>query len=458
MTTLNFTPTRTTALRRRLGGRWIDDWRAEDGEFWNSAGRYIARRNLIFSVLCEHIGFSVWSLWSVLVLFLGKDYGFDPAQKFLLTALPTLVGSMLRLPYTFAVGKFGGRNWTIISALLLLMPSILIAIVLKPGVSFGTLLAVSLFAGVGGGNFASSMTNINAFYPSRLKGWALGVNAGGGNLGVPIVQIVGLIVLATLGVSHPRAMVAIYIPLIVLAALGAALTMDNLTQNKNVKGAIREVLRHRETWIMSLLYIGTFGSFIGFSFAFGQVLLVQFPRQFPAPVKAAAITFLGPLLGSLIRPVGGALADRFKGSTVTFFNFIAMAIGALIVLSASQLGSLPIFVVGFIVLFVFSGVGNGSTYKMIPAIFHAKAQLEVGAAEALAIAHARANRRAGALIGLAGAIGAFGGVLVNLAFRQSFLTLKNGDGAYIAFIAFYAICVAVTWAVFMRRRERLEGV
>jgi MFS transporter, NNP family, nitrate/nitrite transporter len=460
MTTVNTTTSaRTTALRRRLGRRWIDDWRPEEGEFWNTTGRFIARRNLIFSVLCEHIGFSVWSLWSVLVLFLGKDYGFDPAQKFLLTALPTLVGSVLRLPYTFAVGKFGGRNWTIVSALLLLVPTILIAIVLKPGVSFGTLLTVSLFAGVGGGNFASSMTNINAFYPARLKGWALGVNAGGGNLGVPLVQIVGLIVLAALGVNHPRAMVAIYIPLIVLAALGAALTMDNLTQNKNVKGAIREVCRHRETWIMSLLYIGTFGSFIGFSFAFGQVLLVQFPSQFPAPVKAAAITFLGPLLGSLIRPVGGALADRFKGSTVTFFNFIAMAIGALIVLSASQLGSLPIFVVGFIVLFVFSGVGNGSTYKMIPAIFHTKAQLEVGAGEEIAVAHARATRRAGALIGLAGAIGAFGGVLVNLAFRQSFLTLKNGDGAYIAFIAFYAVCVAVTWAVFMRQREgRLEGV
>jgi NNP family nitrate/nitrite transporter-like MFS transporter len=460
MTTVNTTTaTRTTVLRRRLGGRWIDGWRPEDGEFWNTTGKYIARRNLIFSVLCEHIGFSVWSLWSVLVLFLGKDYGFDPAQKFLLTALPTLVGAVLRLPYTFAVGKFGGRNWTIISALLLVVPTILIAIVLKPGVSFGTLLAVSLVAGVGGGNFASSMTNINSFYPSRLKGWALGVNAGGGNLGVPIVQIVGLVVLATLGVNHPRAMVAIYIPLIALAALGAAVTMDNLTQNKNVKGAIREVLRHRETWIMSLLYIGTFGSFIGFSFAFGQVLLVQFPSQFPVPVKAAALTFLGPLLGSLIRPVGGALADRFKGSTVTFFTFIAMAIGALIVLSASQLGSLPIFLVGFIMLFVFSGIGNGSTYKMIPAIFHAKAQLEVGAAEDLAVAHARATRRAGALIGLAGAIGALGGVLVNLAFRQSFLTLKNGDGAYIAFIAFYAVCFAVTWAVFMRRREgRLEGV
>ena len=460
MSDLNITTTSTTtAARRRLGGRWIEDWRPEDGEFWNTIGKAVARRNLIYSVFSEHIGFSVWSVWSVLVLFLGSNYGFDPAQKFLLTAAPTLVGAALRLPYTFAVGKFGGRNWTIVSALLLLVPCILIAIVLKPGVSFNTLLIVSLFAGLGGGNFASSMTNINAFYPARLKGWALGVNAGGGNLGVPAVQLVGLLVLATLGAQHPRAVVAIYIPLIVLAAVGAVVKMDNLRVNSNSKGAIREVSRHSETWIMSLLYIGTFGSFIGFGFAFGQVLLVQFPEQFPQPVKAAALTFLGPLLGSLIRPIGGALADRFKGSVVTFYNFIAMAVGALIVLGASQLNSLPLFLVGFVMLFTFSGIGNGSTYKMIPAIFHAKAQLEVGAGVALAEADRRAIRCSGALIGLAGAIGALGGVMVNLAFRQSFLTLKNGDGAYIAFIAFYAVCCLVTWVVFMRQRPgRLLGV
>jgi MFS transporter, NNP family, nitrate/nitrite transporter len=453
------TTTTTTAGRRRLGGRWIDDWRPEDGAFWNTVGRAVARRNLIYSVFSEHIGFSIWSIWSVLVLFLGPNYGFDPAQKFLLTAAPTLVGAALRLPYTFAVGKFGGRNWTIVSALLLLVPCILIAIVLKPGVSFNTLLIVSLFAGLGGGNFASSMTNINAFYPARLKGWALGVNAGGGNLGVPAVQLVGLLVLATLGTQHPRAVVAIYLPLIILAAIGAVIKMDNLRVNSNSKGAIREVCRHSETWIMSLLYIGTFGSFIGFGFAFGQVLLVQFPEQFPQPVKAAALTFLGPLLGSLIRPIGGALADRFKGSVVTFYNFFAMAVGALIVLGASQLNSLPVFVVGFVMLFIFSGIGNGSTYKMIPAIFHAKAQLEVGAGLDLAEADRRAIRRSGALIGLAGAIGALGGVMVNLAFRQSFLTLRNGDGAYFAFIAFYVVCCMVTWVVFLRERQgRLLGV
>ena len=157
----------------RRGGRWIDDWRPEDYDFWNGGGKKVAKRNLIFSVTSEHIGFSVWSLWSVLVLFLGPAYGISPAQKFLLTAVPTLVGAGLRIPYTFAVAKFGGRNWTIVSALLLLIPTTLIAVLLKPGVSFETLLIIAAVAGVGGGNFASSMTNINSYYPARLKGWAL---------------------------------------------------------------------------------------------------------------------------------------------------------------------------------------------------------------------------------------------------------------------------------------------
>src|SRR6478735_6649366 len=453
------TPADPAIPKAHHGKHWIEDWRPEDPVFWAETGARIAKKNLVFSVISEHIGFSVWSMWSVLVLFLGPEYGIDAAGKFLLTALPTLLGAVLRLPYTLAVGTFGGRNWTMITALLLLIPPVGIAIVLQPGVSYGALLFVAGLAGVGGGNFASSMTNINAFYPARLKGWALGVNAGGGNLGVPVVQLVGLLVLATLGANHPRAMVAIYIPLIVLAAIGAALAMDNLSQNSNAHGAIREVTRHRETWIMSLLYIGTFGSFIGFGFAFGQVLLVQFPEQFPTPVKAAALTFIGPLLGSLIRPVGGALADRFRGSVVTFYNFMVMALGAIVVLVAAQMKSLPLYLVGFVVLFVTSGIGNGSTYKMIPAIFAAKGQKEVGSGGEVAMATFLSTRRAGALIGLAGAIGAFGGVLVNLAFRQSYLTSKSGDGAVMAFIAFYAVCCLVTWAVFLRRHEgRLEGV
>src|SRR4051812_23367570 len=283
MTTIEATP----GLIDLPAGRshWIDDWRPEDPVFWETTGRSVARRNLIFSILSEHIGFCIWSMWSAFVLFLGPAYGFDAGQKFLLTTVPTAVGAVLRIPYTLAVARFGGRNWTIVSAALLLVPAILTAIVLQPGVSFTTLLVVAAVAGVGGGNFSSSMSNIDAFYPQRLKGWALGLNAGGGTLGVAAVQLVALAVLATAGAAHPRLILAVYIPLIVVATAGAALFMDNLTHATNEKRAMREVLRDPTTPIISFLYVGTFGSFIGFGFAFGQVLQIQFHSTFNSPMR-----------------------------------------------------------------------------------------------------------------------------------------------------------------------------
>jgi MFS transporter, NNP family, nitrate/nitrite transporter len=451
--------TAPAAAPTRSAGRWIDDWRPEDPAFWESTGKRVARRNLFFSVFSEHVGFSIWSLWSVLVLFLPEAvYGIDPAGKFLLTTLPTALGAFVRLPYTFAVATFGGRNWTIVSASLLLVPAVATAVVLEPGVSYTTLLVVSCLAGVGGGNFASSMANINAFYPDRLKGWALGLNAGGGNLGVPVVQLVGLLVLATAGVEHPRLVLVVYIPLIVVAAVGSALLMDNLTTARNQPRAMRQATREPHTWIMSFLYIGTFGSFIGFGFAFGQVLQNQFGADFATPLAAASLTWLGPLLGSLIRPLGGSLADRFGGARITSWTFAAMAVGAATVWTASQVGSLPLFVVGFVALFVLSGLGNGSTYKMIPAVFRAQALQQVAEGGDAEAADRRALRMSGALIGIAGAVGAFGGVLVNLAFRQSFMTTGTGDSAYLVFIAFYVVCLAVTWLVYLRPRTALGRI
>ncbi|MGB2568546.1 MFS transporter [Micromonospora citrea] len=460
MSTLASTTTVTAEPATTAGGRHrISDWRPEDPTFWRTTGARIARRNLWVSIFAEHVGFSVWSLWSVTVLFLGPAYGIDPAGKFLLTAVPAALGAVLRLPYTLAVARFGGRNWTIVSALMLLVPAVPMTILLEPGVSYTTLMVLACLTGVGGGNFASSMANINLFFPERLKGRALGLNAGGGNLGVPAVQLVGLAVLATAGAAYPRLVPAVYLPLIVLAALASARWLDNLPNARNEPGALREAAREPHTWVMSLLYIGTFGSFIGFGFAFGQVLQLQFADRFPTPVDAAWLTFLGPLIGSLIRPVGGQLADRLGGARVTFWNFVGMAIGASLVLYAAREQSFPLYLTGFMSLFVFSGIGNGSTYKMIPAIFRARAVTEgelTGDPEA---AERRARRLSGSLIGIAGAVGAVGGVLVNVAFRQSFLTSGNADAAYVAFIGWYALCFGLTWAVYLRPgQRRLTGV
>jgi len=243
----------------------------------------------------------------------------------------------------------------------------------------------------------------------------------------------------------------------VIAALASALFMDNLRHVQNDKRALRTAARHPHTWIISILYIGTFGSFIGFGFAFGQVLQNQFGSHFLThgkvdPVKVAYLTFIGPLVGSLIRPVGGWVADRIGGARTTLWNFGAMTIAAVVVLIASKQASLPLFYVGFIALFVFSGIGNGSTYKMIPAVFHTEAKQKVARGLDKAEAEYHSRRLTNATIGIAGAVGAFGGVLVNIAFRQSFLAYKTGDGAYVAFIAFYVVCAVLTWAVYARKK------
>ncbi|GGU72762.1 MFS transporter [Streptomyces filipinensis] len=427
----------------RRSGRWIERWDPEDEGFWKAGGERTANRNLWFSVLSEHIGFSIWTMWSVLVLFMGPEYGLTPADKFLLTSVVTLVGAVVRVPYTFAVAVFGGRNWTVISAGLLLVPTVAAFTVMKPGTSFTTFLLVGLLAGIGGGNFASSMTNINAFFPLRKKGWALGLNAGGGNIGVPVIQLVALAVIGASG--GPRVLLGIYIPLIVVAAVCAASFMDNLATVKNDTGAAKDAARDAHTWIMSFLYVGTFGSFIGYSFAFGQVLTIQFGRT---PLQAAYLTFIGPLLGSLIRPLGGRLADRYGGARITLWNYVGMAAATAVLIVASTQKSLPVFVSVFVVLFVLSGLGNGSTYKMIPGIFQNKA-LAKGLTGEAAVAHGR--RLSGASMGLIGAVGALGGVGINLAFRQSFLSYGTGTGAFVAFLAFYALCFTVTWAVYLRR-------
>ncbi|MFD7135444.1 nitrate/nitrite transporter [Streptomyces sp. NPDC059894] len=441
MTAPSTAPAPPTSPRR--GGRWIEQWDPEDEAAWQAGGEKIARRNLVFSVVSEHIGFSIWTMWSVLVLFMGPEYGLTPADKFLLTSVVTLVGAVVRVPYTFAVAIFGGRNWTIISAGLLLVPTIAAFAVMKPGTSFDTFLLVGLLAGIGGGNFASSMTNINAFFPLRKKGWALGLNAGGGNIGVPVIQLVTLAIIGAGG--GPRVLLGIYIPLIFVAAALAALCMDNLASVKNDTGAAKDAAKDAHTWIMSFLYVGTFGSFIGYSFAFGQVLTTQFGRT---PLQAAYLTFIGPLLGSLIRPLGGWLADRYGGARISLYNYVGMAAATAVLVWASMQKSLALFVAVFVVLFVLSGLGNGSTFKMIPGIFQAKAVAQGLEGEAAA---SYGRRLSGASMGLIGAVGALGGVAINLAFRQSFLSYGSGTGAFVVFLAFYAACFAVTWAVYLRR-------
>jgi len=501
-----------TAHRR---GRWIEDWRPEDPEFWANGGAKVAKRNLIWSIFSEHLGFSVWLIWSVSsALLLAQGFSFTPQQLFFLVAIPNLIGALLRVPYTLAVGKVGGRNWTMISAGMLLLPTLLFAyFVTQPGTPYWAFCLIAATAGVGGGNFSSSMANINFFYPSHLKGAALGLNAAGGNAGVAVIQfflpiIVGGagafgMVKASAGGVHLERAAWLYAGLAVLGVIAAYFFMDNIESAKTDTKSQLSVLKHKHTLVMAFLYIGTFGSFIGYSSAMPLLIKLNFWRQ-PLPVVVgiginfAFYAFLGALVGSLTRPLGGYLADKFGGARVTLVAFLGMMLGTLgILVELGRLesfpppptpdvlakiaadpkhwtfpepvvhainanhGVFPMFLAIFLMVFAFSGIGNGATYKMIPAIFRkdvvdgtveASPERELGLLDA--------TKKASAAAGIIGAIGALGGFLIPITFSNPWVTDPLGatKTAFWIFTAFYVVCAAVTYVMYVRKKAAYAGV
>ncbi|MGP7961476.1 MFS transporter [Sanguibacter sp. A247] len=427
----------------RRPGRWLDGWNPENSAQWIAVGRSAARRNLAASVYAEFLGFVVWALWSVVVPLLpAAGFTLTVDQMFWLIAVPSLVGATLRIPYTFAVPVFGGRTWTTISALLLLVPLVaLVVVVQDPTTSFGTLLVVAALAGVGGGNFASSMANISFFYPEAAKGRALGLNAAGGNLGTAAVQlVVPLVVVGAAGVHLERAGLLI-VPLVLIAAVLAWRTMDNLTGTRSDMRSYAVAATRHHTWLISVIYVGTFGSFIGFASVFPTVLATTFPDV------TVSIAFLGALVGSVARPLGGMLADRVGGARVTLVAFAVMAGGVLGAIGALRSASFTGFLGSFLVLFVATGVGNGSVYRMIPAVFRTGATDDADRAQ-------RARIAAGCL-GIAGAVGAFGGFLVPRGFASSTAATGGIEAALWVVVGAYAVLAALTWTVYARRGTRL---
>src|ERR1700754_5015056 len=278
---------------------WISDWNPEDPTFWETKGKVTARRNLIWSIVAEHIGFSVWLIWSIVATKLpAAGFHYNTDELLQLVALPGLIGSLMRFPYTFAVTTFGGRNWTIFSASVLFIPTLALAyFVSHPETPFWLMLLVASTAGLGGGNFASSMTNISFFYPDRMKGWALGLNAAGGNIGVSSVQLLTPILmgLGIINLYQATPVIGVYLQNdglmwvlpIAIAVFGAIFFMNNLTTAKaSIKNQLA-IVKRKHTWIMSYIYIGTFGSFIGYSAAFPLLIKTQFPAG------AISIAFLG---------------------------------------------------------------------------------------------------------------------------------------------------------------------
>ncbi len=421
---------------QRAGRRWISDWDPEDPTYWRGGGHAIARRNLVLSIYAEFLGFCVWALWSVVVPQLPRTgFDLDLGQQFWLVSLPALVGATLRIPYSFAVTKIGGRNWTVIASLLLLVPALALAWSVSTHQPYAVLLACAALAGFGGGNFASSMTNISFFFPEAEKGKALGLNAAGGNLGTGVVQmVVPLVVAIGTGVHLDRAGL-LFVPLAVIAAFLAWRFMDNLTCATSDLSAYRAAAADRHTWLISFLYIGTFGSFVGYSAAFPTLLRSQFPE------RSTYIAFAGAVIGALLRPVGGIISDRLGGARMTIASFAIMGIGAAGAIVALHQHSFALFLGSFFTMFAGSGLGNGATYRMIPAVFRMHLP---------AIQLPQARRLAGACIGIAGAVGAYGGFLIPQGFKQSVAAAGAIVPALQILISCYAVMALLTYFCYAR--------
>ncbi|TJZ65214.1 NarK family nitrate/nitrite MFS transporter [Chitiniphilus eburneus] len=447
-------------------------WEPENPGFWQESGARVANRNLWISIPALMLAFSVWMLWSVVVVNLDKaGFALSKNQMFWLTALPALSGATLRIFYSFLVPIFGGRRFTAISTASLLIPAIGMGFALRdPTTSYPTLLGLALLCGLGGGNFSSSMANISFFFPKAKKGLATGLNAGIGNLGVSVVQFVVPVVisvgmLGALGGAPQQYLKDgtqasiwlqnagfVWVPFIVVASLAAWFGMNDIADAKASFIDQAVIFKRKHNWLMCWLYVGTFGSFIGFSAGLAMLTKAQFPT-----VDPTAYAFLGPLVGALTRPVGGWISDHLGGARVTLWTFVGM-IGAVLGVmhflpQAGQGGSFVGFLAMFIVLFALSGIGNGSTFRMIPVIFLTERQRAAAGRGEAAQKQAQidAGKEAAAVLGFSAAIGAYGGFFIPKSFGSSLALTGSVDAALVCFIGFYLSCVLITWWHYARR-------
>lgn len=445
----------------------IQDWQPENARFWQEKGKRIASRNLWISVFCLLLAFCVWMLFSAVAVNLNKvGFNFTTDQLFLLTALPSVSGALLRVPYSFVVPVFGGRRWTAFSTCLMLVPCIWLGFAIRDtSTPFAVFVIISLLCGFAGANFASSMGNISFFFPKASQGGALGINGGLGNLGVSVMQLfvpiaISVAMFSWLGDSSSGESSGIWlenaawmwVPLLVIATAAAWFGMNDLATAKSSLRHQLPVLKRGHLWMLALLYLATFGSFIGFSAGFAILSKTQFPD-----VVIMHYAFFGPFIGALARSAGGIISDRLGGVRVSLATFIMMAVvTALLFLTLpgeSSPGSFGLFYTAFMLLFFAAGLGSGSTFQMIAVIFR---KITVERVKAQGGSDEDAQREAvtdtSAALGFISAIGALGGFFIPQTFGISLSLTGSPAGAMKIFLVFYLVCIAITWLVYGRKK------
>mgnify|MGYP002712638960 CR=1 FL=1 len=450
-------------------GPVIHDWRPEDAHFWASTGKAIATRNLWISIPALFLAFAVWMVWSAVIVRLNSiGFTFTTDQLFWLAALPGLSGATLRIFYSFMVPIFGGRRWTALSTASLLAPALWMGFAVQDvSTPYSVFVIIALLCGFGGGNFASSMSNISFFFPKAQQGTALGLNAGLGNLGVSVMQfavplVVGMSLFGAVGGSAKELADGsqlwlqnagfLWVPFIAVVSIAAWFGMNDLISAKASFSEQAVIFSRKHNWLMCWLYLATFGSFIGFAAGFPMLIKTQFPGV--DPLKFA---FLGPLVGALLRPVGGWLADKMGGARVTLWNFVLM-IGAVFGVlqflpqNGSE-GNFYGFLAMFMLLFLTTGIGNGSTFRMIPVIFrtlHERWSAGKGAADQ-ELAVKAAGKEAAAVLGFSSAVGAYGAFFIPKSFGTSMALTGGPQMALYLFVAYYVSCILMTWWWYSRK-------
>ena len=451
-------------------------WEPENSAFWQQEGRAVARRNLWISIPALLLAFAIWQVWSVAVVNLPNiGFKYTPNQLFWLAAVPALSGATLRIFYSFMVPIFGGRLWTTLTTASLLIPAIGLGLAVQnPNTSYVTMMMLALLCGFGGGNFSSSMANISFFFPKSEKGTALGLNAGLGNLGVSVVQFVVPLII-TMGVfgavgGDSQTWVKgeqtrqiwlqnagfVWVPFIIVSSLAAWFGMNDIASAKASFADQAVIFSRKHNWLMCWLYLGTFGSFLGFAAGFPLLIKSQF-----AGVNPTQYAFLGALVGGLSRPFGGWLSDKIGGAKVTQFVFLGMIAGVMGVLAflpqGGQGGNFWGFFACFLALFALTGIGNGSTFMQVPAIFSTLHQrLAAGkGGEVQQQAVGNANKEAAAVLGFSAALAAYGGFFSPKSYGTSIEMTGGVDAALYGFIVFYVSCLLINWWYYARKNAEV---